>query len=311
MKLATLTTFALGLSSIGILLIPSQTLAFDFRMGPNETTLLSDDFDTNLGWQLGSYLEIRDGGLTHKDFGSYGRASYRLDNPLNLNDGAITLYWVGAFPNGARKERDAYWPSLQYSNNPAVCWDSSTNEVLAPDSNGQCNSGYLKVDEDSELRVWLRPDQPNLFNRLYVDPGFDPGKDPEQQESPLAQWISPDHPDATAEQYRLRLEQTDGVTEAILSYWNGTDWQNVRALNGSHLPLLINASDWINIDGTVQDPIFEALNFQFRGPGPNGGRNRSECSRIDPRTSHLSAAIGARASYGFRFICEHRSCHWQ
>lgn len=266
MKLTALIT----LSAVGLLSVPTQALAFDFQMGGNETTILNDDFETGAGWQLSNTLEIQGGVLSHKNSGSYGRASYRLDNPLNLNDGAINLYWVGAFPEGAHKERDAYWPSLQYANNPAVCWKSSTNEVVALGANGQCDSGYLKVDEDSEVRVWLRPDKNNIFNRLYVDPGFDPGIDPEGQDSPLAHFKTPDHPDSTAEQYRLRLEQTDGVTEAVISYWNGTDWQDVNGTNGRSLPLQIDASDWIDIDDVLQGPIFEALNFQFRGPGPSG-----------------------------------------
>ena len=235
-----------------------------------EIVILNDDFATGRGWQLGESLEIQNGTLTHGDSGNYGRASYTFDTPLNLSDGAISLYWVAAFPDGARKEREAYWPSLQYADNPAVCWDRSTNDVLALDANGQCESNHLQVDENSELRVWLRPEAPTSFNRVYIDQGFIPGIDPERSDNPLAQLESPDHPDSTAEQYRLRIKQTGETTTAILDYWAGANWQGLTARKNSSNPLSIDVTDWINIDGTVQDPIFEALNFQFRGPGPDG-----------------------------------------
>lgn len=266
MKLASLT----ALLTLGLLSLPTQAVAFDFHMGANEVIILNDDFDTGEGWDLGSSLDIQDGALTHGSSGNYGRASYTLDNPLNLHDGAINLYWVAAFPDRARKERDAYWPSLQYADNPPVCWDQGTNEVLALPSDGQCLEGYMQVDENSELRVWMRPEHPTSFHRIYVDEGFIPGLDPEKSDNPLAQLKHPEHPDPTAEQYRLRLEQIGDTATATLDYWAGSDWHGLTPRRNSSHPLLIELADWINIDGTVQDPIFEALNFQFRGPGPDG-----------------------------------------
>lgn len=274
-----------ALLSASIAALPTRAIAFDFQMGSNETIVLDDDFDTGTGWRVDSSLQISGGLLTSQNTGAYGRASYTLENPLNLSEGAINLYWVGAFPNNARKEREAYWPSLQYVDNPAVCWNSSTNEVLALGSDGGCDSSYLRVDEDGELRTWLRPDGPTSFNRLYVDQGFIPGLDPERLSNPLAQLSIPDHPDASAEQYRLRLEQLNGVSEAVLSYWNGTDWQSLNARNGSSVPLLIDDSDWIDINGVIQEPIFEALNFQFRGPGPDGIATSVDAVRLTQERS--------------------------
>lgn len=311
MKLTSLTT----LLSVGILFVPAKTFAFDFQMGADETVILNDDFETGAGWQLSSQVEISEGVLTHKDAGSYGRASYTLETPLSLNNGAISLYWLGAFPDGAHRERDAYWPSLQYADNPAVCWDSSTHDVVDLGADGQCGSGYIRVDEDSELRVWLRPKAPTTFNRLYIDQGFIPGKDPEKLDSPLAQLSIPNHPDPAAGQYRLKLEQTDGIAAATLSYWNGSDWQSLNARSGSSLPLLIDASDWITIDGTIQAPIFEALNFQFRGPGPNDTATGvsavalTQALNSDPAQSvpEPSSVLGLMALMGIGFRQKQKS----
>ncbi|MEO0539259.1 MAG: hypothetical protein AAFZ80_00170 [Cyanobacteria bacterium P01_A01_bin.105] len=263
----------------GLLLLPTRVLAFDFSIDANETVILNDDLDTNTGWQLSSQLEISDGVLTHKNTGSYGRATYHFDQPLNLADGAVSLYWAGSFPNDAHRERDAYWASLQFADNAPVCWDIGTNEVLAS-SGGSCPSGYLRVDEDSELRVWLRPESRahSTFHRVYVDPGFIPGIDPEGLDYPLTQLRQPNHPETT-EQYRLRVEQIGHITEAILSFWDGSDWQALSTRSGSN-PLLIDDSDWTDVDGTVYDPIFEALNFQFRGPGPDGVATRVDAIAI-------------------------------
>ena len=254
-------------------------------------------------------LEIQNGTLGHGDSGFYGRASYALDNPLNLHDGAINLYWVSAFPDRAHREVDAYWPSLQYADNPAVCWDRSTNEVLPLGADGQCEPGYQQVDENSELRVWLRPEHPTSFHRVYVDQGFIPGIDPEGSDNPLAQLNHPDHPDPTAEQYRLRLEQTGDTAIATLDYWAGSDWQGLTPRKNSSHPLLIELSDWINIDGTVQDPIFEALNFQFRSPGSKGTPTRVSAVALTQETGDspqsvpeptLLLGLAAMVGLGFR-----------
>lgn len=303
MKLASLTTFL----TLGLLGLPTQAIAFDFHMGANESVILNDDFATGQGWNLGTSLEIKDGALTHGSSGSYGRASYALDTPLNLLDGAISLYWVAAFPDGAHKEKDAYWPSLQYADNPAVCWDKDTNEVLALPSDGQCLEGYKQVDENSELRVWLRPEHPTTFNRVYVDEGFIPGIDPEKSDNPLAQLELPEHPDPTAEQYRLRIEQIGDTATATLDYWAGSAWQGLTPRRNSSYPLQIELADWINIDGTVQDPIFEALNFQFRSPGPNGIATRVDAVALTQERSgsapqsvpEPTVLLGLAAIFGF------------
>ena len=264
MKLSLLRTLLLS----GLLLLPTRAVAFSFQTGLDETVIFSDNFDTDAGWQMEGRVEISNGVLTHQDTGSYGRARYQLDQPLSLDDGAISLYWAGVFPNMAHRERDAYWASLQFADNAPVCWDRGTNDVLPIDTAGTCPNGTLRVDEDAELRVWLRPEAPTVFHRVYLDPGFIPGVDPEGLEYPLTQFRYPNHADAV-EQYRLRLEQVGNVSEVSLSFWNGNDWQAMSTRRGNN-PLLIEADGWVDVEGTVYDPIFEALNFQFRGPGFNG-----------------------------------------
>lgn len=271
----------------GILLLPTRVLAFNFHTGAHETVILNDDFDTHTGWQLGQQVTISGGVIRHTDSGSYGRATYQFDQPLNLAEGAINLYWSGIFPNGAHRELNAYWASLQFADNAPVCWNSGSNEVLTT-SGGACPSGYLKVDEDSELRVWLRPESRahNTFHRVYVDPGFIPGVDPEGLDYPLTQFWHPNHPD-DAEQYRLRVEQIGTVTEAVLSFWDGSDWQALSTRSGSDNPLLINDSDWTDVEGNIYAPIFEALNFQFRGPGHNGNATHVDAIAV---TQELNTA---------------------
>ena len=266
----------------GLLLLPTRALAFEFGFRNTETILLNDDFENSAGWQLGRQVEIRNGVLTHKTTGSYGRATYHFNQPLNLSTGAINLYWAGNFPDNAHRERDAYWAALQFADNAPICWNSYANEVLAT-SGGTCPSGYLKVDENGELRTWLRPQAPTTFHRLYVDPGFIPGIDPEGLEAPLTQLRHPDHPTAT-EQYRLRLGQTQNTTEAVLSFWNGSGWQTLSTRRGNN-PLPIENTDWADVEGTLYDPIFTALNFQFRGPGRNGTGTRVDAIALTQELS--------------------------
>jgi hypothetical protein len=225
---------------LGTLLISARlSSGFNFGIGETETVILDGNFDLGSGWQLGSSLTVQNGVLTHQERGSYGQATYPLNPPLNLNDGAINLYWVGTFPAQARKERDAYWVSLEYADNPDVCWQPSTNVVTSLETSGNCGTHAIQVDENSQLKVWLRPEAPSSYLRLYLDIGFIPGKDPEALVQPLAQLRIPPHPDAAAEQYRLRIVLAGDTAEAALYYWNNHDWQALTGLNNSS-PCMLN-----------------------------------------------------------------------
>jgi hypothetical protein len=273
---------------------PAADVHFDFQLGPNETVLLHENFEKLGHWRLSQGLQIQSGHLSyHTSNTDYALASYPLHilgsgAELDPRQGPINLYWRALYPTDpdvVHKELNAYMPALQYAQNPYFCWNGQGNDsaevVVANLGEGCPNSSrpdrWLKIREDAELRAWLRPTTSRegasreVFTRLYVDPDFTPGVEPEERDPAMFPWVTLDNLPNSQTAYRLRVEQQGQTIQVELFYLTDNRWQ---AVPGGTLG--VDRSQWRFVSGQemvgqpiyqygVSDPItFTALNILLR-----------------------------------------------
>ena len=250
-------TLNLLLTLLGLITLSTKVLAYDFRYNSSETEIFNTDFDSSSGWSL-SGTTISDGKISGAS--TWGTASYSI-NPVNLDQGNVFLYWSAIFPNKARTEPEKYYLGLQYADNAPVCYNTLTNKVVGtPPCTG---SSVVRVDENAELKVEMRPrdttNAGNTYNRVYVDPDFDPVAN----YSPASTRLN--LPTIPTTDFRLGISKVSPTAyEALLSFWDNTAWVNL-APKSTYLPLSIKDSDWIDANRQIESPVtFEAINLQFR-----------------------------------------------
>lgn len=242
------------------LAIPTQGLAYNFHYTQGESEIFNTDFNSSSGWLLNG--TVIDSGLI-KASSPWGQASYSI-TPTNLDQGSVFLYWSGIFPKSARTEPDKYYLGLQYANNAPVCYDRQTNRIVG---SPPCTGLTSEVDENAELKVEMRPrDKTNIantYNRLYIDPDFDPINN----YSPATTRVNvPSYQEAVAMDFRLEISKRSSTkSEATLSFWNGISWLLMTPKSGYSLPLSIDSSNWIDANRQIAAPVtFNSINLQFR-----------------------------------------------
>ncbi len=267
-----------------------RTFAADFKFGANETVLLNDDFDSQGEWQLPTNVKIDSVYLIPE--GDFQTASLNLEDlgidSLSPTDGAINLYWRGIFPakKDAHKERNAYIPALQYAENPVFCWNRKGGDeavVVIEEDGSPCEAGLSKVEENAELRAWLRPQERGKpgFTRLYADPDFTPGVEPEQRDTSEFAFMRLDSQRNEITDYRMRIEEIDGEVEVELSFFNNNDeWESIGE------SLVVDSSQWKYVAGQNEETgdfiygieesvTFESINILLRRD------TRREATKID------------------------------
>jgi len=241
-----------------------------FAFSEDETVVVSDDFNHRGDWQLSPGLDIDSGALRYAPGATqtFAIATRPLDQPLNPMDGAIHLYWQAQFPDDPQRERNAYIPALKYAVNPEFCWDTSTDATSLLTAAG-CPEGMTRARENAELRVWLRPqvaDQ-NPPTRLFVDPDFTPGVEPEDRDSSEMAYVPLPNQGNRQEIYRLRIEWCDRDYQASVAALQQGIWQPVGT------PLAIRPEEWRLVAGqdadgylyTTENPVtFEAISVLLR-----------------------------------------------
>ncbi|NEQ76607.1 MAG: hypothetical protein F6K23_28365 [Okeania sp. SIO2C9] len=253
-----------------------RTFAFDFKFGSDETVLLNDDFDSQGNWQLPSNVRI-DSGYLIPD-ADFQTASLNLVDlgigSLSPSNGAINLYWSAIFPEGAKQERNAYIPALEYAENPLFCWNGKGDddaEIILGEDGSPCPTGFNKVKENAELRAWMRPQERGKpgFTRLYADPDFTPGVEPEQRDSSEFAFMKLDSQNNSVTDYRMRVEEIDQQVEVELFFLNNGEWDLIGD------PLVVNSSQWRYVTGQneetgdyiygVEESVsFESINILLR-----------------------------------------------
>ena len=256
--------------AISLLTLSTCAQATDFSFGPDEVVIVEDDFDQPGDWQLSPGLHIEAGAVSYMPGATQtlAIASLALDRPLNPADGPIHLYWRAQFPDNPQTERNAYIPALKYAVNPEFCWDTATDATTVR-TESECPDGMSRAWENAELRVWLRPqvaDQ-NPPTRLFVDPDFTPGVEPEDRDrSELAYTFLPNQGNQQ-EIYRLRIEVCDRQYQASVAALQQGIWQPVGT------PLSIAPEEWRFVAGhdangylyTTENPVtFEAISLLLR-----------------------------------------------
>ncbi|MEL7244004.1 MAG: PEP-CTERM sorting domain-containing protein [Cyanobacteria bacterium J06629_18] len=225
----------------------NKSFAANFNYNSGELEIFNTEFNSSEGWSLEG-TKIDNGTISGTS--DWGKASYSI-SPVNLDNGDIFLYWSGIFPKVAKTERDKYYIGLQYSDNDAVEYNGSL------------------VDENSELKMAIRPqdksNKGNSYNKIYIDADFDPVN----KLSPKTQVETPDIQPLETTDFRLKVSKVDETMyEASSFYWNGIDWELMGAKEGYNAPLEIQSSDWLNLKGEIESTVtFEAVNFVFRKPG--------------------------------------------
>ncbi len=227
-----------------------RTFAFDFKFSSNETVLLEDEFDSRGKWQLSSKLRLNSGYLISD--GDYQAASLNLVDlgisPLDLSNGAINLYWRGIFPKDATKPRNSYVIALEYADNLPFCWNGKIGqdvEMVIKEDASPCPTGFSQVKDDGELKAWIRPQEPAIpgLTRLFVDPDFIPGIQPEERNSSEFPYILLDGKPNSQTEYRMRVEEKNRQVEVELFFLKDDKWESLGK------PLVVEASQWKYVIG--------------------------------------------------------------
>ncbi len=261
---------------VGIPLMTEPSLAFDFKFSTKEVVVVNDDFSDDSGNWLLNGTSINSGFLFNNGTRSFATASYSFNSALNLNDGAINLYWNVLFPTiNVNRETDAYIMGLQYEKNPVFCWNPKNNNEVVLATNNDCSSEFTKVEEDAELRVWHRPTASgqSLPIRSYIDPDFTPGVEPENRTDFPSLLL--DNIGNSETDYRLRIEKKNQRIESQLSFFD--DAQNRWVVLGEPLVATPSQFQYVvaqNFEGNyeygIDAPItFESLNILLRNDRNN------------------------------------------
>ncbi len=253
-----LVVFSIFLSCLSNL--PSKAFAYDFHYDDGESEVINTDLDNSTNWVL-SDTEIDSGEI--KGTKEWGTASYILDSPISLDNGDIFLYWSASLPDGAKTERDKYYIGLNYSDNEPEPYSDEDGNIL------------YYVDEDAQLKMAMRPENPSNsgdhFHQLYIDHGFDQDNNDSSPSTPppSTNLEIPKIPDTNITDFRLKISKVSATEyEASSFYWNGISWDLMTGKSEFTSPLKIQSSDWLNAKDEVESPVtFEAINLQFRSPG--------------------------------------------
>ncbi len=271
-----------------MVIFSERTFAADFKFGDDETVLLNEDFDSQGEWKLPATAKIDSGYLIPE--GNFQTASLNLEDlgidSLSPSKGAINLYWRAIFPKGAKQERNAYIPALQYAENPVFCWNGKGGDeavVVIEEDGSPCQTDLRRVEENAELRAWLRPQERGKpgFTRLYADPDFTPGVEPEQRDTSEFAFMRLDSQRNEITDYRMRIEEIDGEVEVELSFFNNDDeWKSIGE------SLVVDSSQWKYVAGQDEETgdfiygieesvTFESINILLRRD------TRREATKID------------------------------
>ncbi len=129
-----------------------------------------------------------------------------------------------------------------------------------------CSIGLNEVEENAELRAWLRPQTrtEKPFTRLYADPDFTPGVEPELRDPDEFPFVTLDSQPNSQTEYRMRIEEIDQKVEVQLSFLNSEDeWESIGG------PLLVEPSQWKYVTGQNEDTrdyiygFEESVTFEF------------------------------------------------
>ncbi|WP_287524315.1 PEP-CTERM sorting domain-containing protein [Okeania sp. SIO2C2] len=141
---------------------------------------------------------------------------------------------------------------------------------------------FQKVDENAELRAWLRP---NAFTRLYADPDFTPGVEPEQRDSSEFPFVTLDSQPNSQTEYRMRIQEKNQKVEVELFFLNNDEWKSLGE------SLVVDSSQWryvidqkveeeANYLYGIEDPLsFESINIFLRNDRGNPDLNAT--TKID------------------------------
>ncbi|NEQ45821.1 MAG: hypothetical protein F6K00_20665 [Leptolyngbya sp. SIOISBB] len=292
------TMLSLGLLLPNLAVWAGDAHSSEFHFSADEKVILDADFEHQGDWQLSAGLQVESGWLSYAPDArnTFAIASFVLDRSLSPAGGAINLYWRASFPEHTKTESNAYIPALQYAENPIVCWQTADNSVsLLP---GQtCRMDTTAIREDAELRAWLRSQKLDEHpqTRLYVDPDFTPGVEPENRDTAKFPYVGLPHQGNQQRIYRLRIEQLQNQYQASLAMLQEGNWQRIGS------PLAIAPEQWRFVVGQTAEGYryaaetaftFEQINVLMRHDPA-----RAEFTRIDAialtqeRSRTVSAAV--------------------
>ncbi|MEG3437589.1 hypothetical protein V0288_10710 [Pannus brasiliensis CCIBt3594] len=265
-------SLGIALSVSGLVVNPVS--AYDFGFSAGETSIYQTDFSVNDNWTLsGTSIDTVTGVI--KGSAAFGRATYPLPAPVNLDLGDVFLYWSGIFPvrptlTTANQEVDRYFVGLQYANNPPVCRQGTQIVSLTP-----CTGTQTEFDEEAELKVEMRPKNPtnpgNTLHRIYLDPDADPVNN-----LYTTQVTVPNYTEGVAMDFRLgfrKVSSTDYQVNWFYRNDSASPWQTMtNKLDGSPLILNLKNTDWVDTyrwfvpaPAPFESPVtFEAIRLQFR-----------------------------------------------
>lgn len=231
-------------------------LSLFFTAPAQAATILYSDFSSReateaQGWELGRTQVNDTTGELFLPAGveRFGEATYTFANPLDLDNGAVTVTWF---------ER---WVSQGRGNYAERAKTFVELDIIK------------KPQEDTELKANIRPQtnqngSNDRYYQLYLDPGF---KETHVADAllkpPSAQINAPD----TLFGYRMRAEKSGNSVLATLEYFANDSWQLFEKANientspisdysgtNSDLPLTLD------IDGDLEgEDSFKSLQLRF------------------------------------------------
>lgn len=161
---------------------------------------------------------------------------------------------------------------------------------------------FQRVDENAELRAWLRPGS-NSFTRLYVDPDFTPGIEPEQRDPSMFPFITLNSLPNSQKEYRMRIQEKNQKVDVELFYLENDEWKSLGKT------LEVDKRKWRFIidqqvigkpvyDYGIDDPLaFESINILLRNDRNN--QNLTNTTKIDAIALTIESVPEPTSSIGF------------
>ena len=208
-------------------------LAGEFSTDPNERPIFADPFSGGTRFGLDKML-VQNGRVSGAPGENWGQVAYFFDDPPDVRDGDIVVYWAFRTNAAAGAEEAKLYLYLNFTDVPV-----------------------LTFPEPARIALNVRP---AAWCVLYCDPGWQLPNDPEMSIDPPALTF----PDTqTTEKFRLTVHWAGGDLVTVTpEYWNRTvlAWQpfTLRFAPGA-VPAVMNLSIANHLLGHT---VFKSVFFQ-------------------------------------------------